>query len=54
MTKVTTALSISLDGFIAGANDSSDLPLGEGGDTLFRWATDGDTPSRQRPRASPT
>jgi dihydrofolate reductase len=49
MTKVTTALSTSLDGFIAGANDTSDLPLGEGGDALFRWFSDGDTSSRHYP-----
>ena len=46
MTKVLTALSTSVDGFIAGAEDSAQQPLGVGGDRLFSWLTDGDTPSR--------
>ena len=33
--KVFTELSVSLDGFVAGPNDSPELPLGEGGDRLF-------------------
>jgi dihydrofolate reductase len=49
MTTVATALSTSLDGFIAGAEDSPTLPLGSGGDRLFRWFNDGDTPSRFYP-----
>lgn len=49
MAAVTTALSTSLDGFIAGADDSSELPLGIGGDRLFQWFRDGDTPSRYYP-----
>jgi hypothetical protein len=46
MTRIVTDLSTSLDGFIAGADDSPELPLGVGGDRLFRWFEDGDTPSR--------
>jgi dihydrofolate reductase len=49
MTKVTTALSASLDGYIAGVDDSPDRPLGIGGERLFRWFGDGDTPSRYYP-----
>jgi dihydrofolate reductase len=49
MTKVVVGLSTSLDGFIAGANDSSELPLGVGGDRLFDWFSSGDTPSRYYP-----
>lgn len=46
MAKVTVALTMSLDGFIAGSNDSKELPLGEGGEALFAWYFTGDTPSR--------
>lgn len=55
VTMVTVGLSTSLDGFIAGADDSSELPLGVGGDRLFKWFGDGDTPSRFYPefRMSP-
>jgi dihydrofolate reductase len=48
MTKVLTSLSTSLDGFIAGADDSRAQPLGVGGEALFKWFFDGDTPSRHR------
>jgi dihydrofolate reductase len=44
MGKVITELSMSLDGFVTGPNDSPELPLGEGGDTLFAWYNSGDTP----------
>ena len=37
MTIVMTGLSTSLDGFIAGGDDSPELPLGIGGDRLFKW-----------------
>jgi dihydrofolate reductase len=46
MAKVTVALTVSLDGFIAGPNDGAELPLGEGGEALFDWYFTGDTPSR--------
>lgn len=49
MSKVLTALSISLDGFIAGPEDGPGLPLGRGGTRLFDWFSDGDTPSRFYP-----
>jgi dihydrofolate reductase len=49
MTKVTTALSTSLDGYIAGIDDGPDQPLGVGGERLFKWFEDGDTPSRYYP-----
>jgi dihydrofolate reductase len=44
MGKLTTELSMSLDGFVAGPNDSPELPLGEGGEKLFEWYYSGDTP----------
>jgi dihydrofolate reductase len=49
MTKVVTAHSTSLDGCIAGADDSPEQPLGVGGGRLFTWFSDGDTPSRYYP-----
>jgi dihydrofolate reductase len=49
MGDVLTALSASLDGFIAGADDSPKQPLGAGGERLFAWLFDGDTPSRFNP-----
>ncbi len=49
MTMVATGLSTSVDGFIAGADDSSEQPSGIGGERLFNWLRDGDTPSRYYP-----
>ena len=39
MGRVTADLSMSLDGFIAGPNDGSERPLGDGGDRLFELST---------------
>ncbi|HXM58945.1 MAG TPA: dihydrofolate reductase family protein [Candidatus Dormibacteraeota bacterium] len=47
MAKVIVALSMSLDGYIAGANDGAEQPLGEGGMRLFDWYFEGDTPIRR-------
>ncbi len=49
MTKVVTAHTTSVDGLIAGADDSPEQPLGVDGDRLFSWFSDGDTPSRYYP-----
>ena len=46
MGKVSTGLSMSLDGFIAGPNDGPERPLGDGGERLFRWYSSGDTEYR--------
>lgn len=43
MSKVVTEFSVSLDGFVAGPNDSPALSLGEGGERLFAWYSGGDT-----------
>lgn len=43
MGKVVTELSVSLDGFVAGPNDSPEQPLGAGGERLFKWYYSGDT-----------
>jgi dihydrofolate reductase len=38
MSKVTCQMSISLDGYVAGPNQSVDNPIGEGGMQLHEWA----------------
>jgi dihydrofolate reductase len=43
MSKIRVELSMSLDGFIAGPNDSPQKGLGDGGDRLFKWYSSGDT-----------
>jgi len=55
MGKVIVDLSMSLDGFITGPNDSIDLPLGEGGERLHDWIFSG-SPERSgtSPRTSAT
>ncbi|WPU11203.1 dihydrofolate reductase family protein [Pseudarthrobacter oxydans] len=37
MSSVTCDLTVSLDGFLAGPNQTPDNPLGEGGEDLHRW-----------------
>ncbi len=37
MTKVRAHISISLDGYVAGPNQSMENPLGEGGESLHDW-----------------
>jgi dihydrofolate reductase len=49
MSSVLTDLSISVDGYIAGPDDGPGSPLGTGGEALFRWFSDGDTPARHYP-----
>lgn len=43
MGKVIFNMTTSLDGFVAGPNDSPEQGLGEGGDALFNWYFSGDT-----------
>lgn len=50
MSKVTVGLAVSVDGYIAGPDSGPGAPLGTGGDALFAWYGDGDTPSRHHPR----
>jgi dihydrofolate reductase len=38
MSKLTLDISMSLDGFIAGPNQTLDEPLGKGGEQLHKWA----------------
>jgi dihydrofolate reductase len=44
--KIRTGHSTSLDGFIAGPNDGSEIPMGEGGKQLLAWYSGGDTEYR--------
>ena len=37
MSKLRCHISISLDGFVAGPNQSTEIPLGEGGERLHDW-----------------
>ena len=37
MSKVRTHISVSLDGYVAGPNQSMENPLGEGGESLHDW-----------------
>jgi dihydrofolate reductase len=37
MSKVTVDIGTSLDGYVAGPNQSRENPLGEGGERLHRW-----------------
>jgi dihydrofolate reductase len=43
MSSVTCQISISLDGYVAGPNQSLDDPIGEGGMRLHQWAFATDT-----------
>ena len=43
MGKVTFNMTMSLDGFVAGPNDSPANGLGDGGEALFQWYFSGDT-----------
>jgi len=43
MGKVVFNMTMSLDGFVAGPNDSPENGLGDGGEALFKWYFSGDT-----------
>jgi dihydrofolate reductase len=43
MGNIVFNMTVSLDGFVAGPNDSPEKGLGEGGDALFNWYFSGDT-----------
>jgi hypothetical protein len=49
MSKVFAALAASVDGYITGPNPNPKRPLGVGGEQLFDWYRDGDTPSAHFP-----
>jgi dihydrofolate reductase len=50
MSSVTCHISISLDGFVAGPNQSVDNPIGEGGMRLHQWAFANESWRRQQGR----
>jgi dihydrofolate reductase len=39
MSRVRASISVSLDGYVAGPNQTQDEPLGEGGEGLHQWLT---------------
>lgn len=43
MARVVSDMSMSLDGFVTGPNDSRDNPFGDGGDGLHAWLFDDPT-----------
>ena len=47
--KVIAAVAVSADGFAAGPGDDPGQPLGRGGERLFTWFEDGETPGRFYP-----
>jgi len=46
MGKVVFNMTMSLDGFVAGPNDNPENGLGDGGEALFNWYSNGDTEIR--------
>jgi dihydrofolate reductase len=46
MARVTCHMSMSLDGFVAGPDQTRDDPLGRGGMALHQWHFDADEPGR--------
>ncbi len=52
MTKVTAAITMSLDGFITGPNDGPGRGLGDGGERLHYWVSADRGPTAMAPEAS--
>ena len=50
MSKVSCQISVSVDGYVAGPNQSLDNPIGEGGMRLHEWAFATDTWNEQHGR----
>jgi dihydrofolate reductase len=46
MARVTCHMSVSLDGFVAGPDQTRDDPIGRGGMALHQWHFDADQPGR--------
>ena len=53
MGDVVVDLTVSLDGFVAGVDDGPELPLGRGGERLFRWMSAGPEANRVESRLTP-
>lgn len=55
MSKIVLHMSMSVDGFIAGPDDSMEHGLGVNGERLHDWLRDGDiSPGSHRPAAGPS
>ena len=50
MSATVLYMSMSLDGFIAGPNETDDNGLGDGGDRLHDWAFPDGDPNQRRPQ----
>ena len=48
MSKVRVHISTSLDGYVAGPNQSQEEPLGEGGEALHDWLVRAEVVARGR------
>src|SRR5881394_2790137 len=54
MTKVLAVITMSVDGYIAGANDGPGKGLGEGGERLHYWVFGGPWTYEHEPRGEPS
>ena len=54
MTKVTAAITTSVDGYVAGRNDGPGNGLGDGGERLHYWAFGGPWTYAEEPRGEAT
>jgi dihydrofolate reductase len=53
MTKVTAAITMSVDGYITGPDDGPDKGLGEGGERLHYWVMGGPWTYEHEPQVKP-
>jgi dihydrofolate reductase len=53
MTKITAAITMSVDGYITGPNDGPDKGLGEGGERLHYWVFGGPWSYENEPTGQP-
>ena len=54
MTKITAAITTSVEGYVAGPNDRPGQGLGEGGERLHYWVFGGPWTYEQEPKGEPT
>jgi dihydrofolate reductase len=54
MTKITAAITTSVEGYVAGPNDGPGQGLGEGGERLHYWVFGGPWTYEQEPTGEPT
>jgi len=54
MTKITAAITTSVEGYVAGPNDGPGQGLGEGGERLHYWVFGGPWTYEQEPKGEPT